>query len=281
MEERERNDRDAVAKRRTVTSASAREPAGNLGPEFELPMLEPITPELALIDPELARHARARLPDMAKQGRDHRRIEEPERERPTGLSYSSLFELAALDAPVALEATETWPAYAGRRRRKRVTIAATAMLLLAALAAGVVVANEGVRDRVEGLRDRVPLLRDVWTSPAATPAQPRARTSAVRTQSTRSAATVSKAPAIRPRAFAWVPSPRATHYRVRFFAGARTIFVAWPVRARLTLPREWTYQGHRYRLSPGRYRWEVEPGYGRRGHGRYGKAIVRARLVVH
>jgi hypothetical protein len=52
-------------------------------------------------------------------------------------------------------------------------------------------------------------------------------------------------------------------YRVELVKGARRIFAATTSTARLSLPNEWSYEGRRYRLVAGRYRWYVWPLYGR------------------
>ncbi len=45
-------------------------------------------------------------------------------------------------------------------------------------------------------------------------------------------------------------------------------------------PRKWKFQGRRYRLKPGKYRWYVWPGLGRRKAGRYGHMIGSGTFVV-
>jgi hypothetical protein len=60
----------------------------------------------------------------------------------------------------------------------------------------------------------------------------------------------------------------------------RRVFSAWPLRARLKLPRAWTYHGRRYKLRPGTYRWYVWPGRGRLAAGRYGKLLGASSFVV-
>ena len=53
----------------------------------------------------------------------------------------------------------------------------------------------------------------------------------------------------------------------------RRVYSAWPVRARLRLPRAWTYQGRRYKLRPGTYSWYVWPGRGPLSAGQYGSLL--------
>lgn len=48
----------------------------------------------------------------------------------------------------------------------------------------------------------------------------------------------------------------------------------------MQLPARWTYNGRRYRLTDGRYRWYVFPGYGRRADKRFGKLLGSSSFVV-
>ena len=70
----------------------------------------------------------------------------------------------------------------------------------------------------------------------------------------------------------WAPKRGASYYNVILTQGRR-VFSAWPVQARLQLPRAWKYRGHRYKLRPGTYSWFVWPGYGSLSAGRYGKML--------
>jgi hypothetical protein len=54
----------------------------------------------------------------------------------------------------------------------------------------------------------------------------------------------------------------------------------WPVQASLQLRPTWRFDGHRYRLKPGRYRWFVWPGFGKRRAAHYGRMIGRAKFLV-
>lgn len=78
----------------------------------------------------------------------------------------------------------------------------------------------------------------------------------------------------------WVPSERATYYNVQLWRGGRKILSRWPARARLPLQATWRYSGRSYRLSAGRYRWYVWPGYGPRAAARYGSLLGQATFVV-
>ena len=54
----------------------------------------------------------------------------------------------------------------------------------------------------------------------------------------------------RPPLLVWEKVRGASYYNVILIRGRR-VFSAWPLRARLRLPRAWTYHGRRYKLPPG------------------------------
>jgi hypothetical protein len=80
-------------------------------------------------------------------------------------------------------------------------------------------------------------------------------------------AQVTKAPLL-----VWAPKRGASYYNVILTRGRR-VLSAWPVHARLQLPRAWKYRGRHYKLRPGTYSWFVWPGYGSLSAGRYGKML--------
>jgi hypothetical protein len=77
----------------------------------------------------------------------------------------------------------------------------------------------------------------------------------------------------------WRSDKKATYYNVQVWRRGR-IFSAWPTRNSIKLTRTWTYHGRRYRLSPGRYRWYVWPGYGRHAQKNFGRLIGSSTFVV-
>ncbi len=82
-----------------------------------------------------------------------------------------------------------------------------------------------------------------------------------------------------PPVLSWTPVPGATYYNVQLYRDG-TVLSTWPTKPQLQLSRTWRYEGHRYRLKPGRYRWYVWPGFGRRTADRYGHEIGRGTFVV-
>ena len=64
-------------------------------------------------------------------------------------------------------------------------------------------------------------------------------------------------------------------------ANGRKLLSAWPGKARLELERAWRFDGHRFRLKPGRrYTWLVWPGRGKRSRNDYGPLIGRGTFTV-
>jgi hypothetical protein len=80
--------------------------------------------------------------------------------------------------------------------------------------------------------------------------------------------------------FVWLPVRGASHYKVEFFRSGRKVFEATTAKARLVLPRRWTFNGRRFEVTPGNYRWLVRPGFGARSNARYGTTIVASRWAV-
>jgi hypothetical protein len=95
-------------------------------------------------------------------------------------------------------------------------------------------------------------------------------------------ALLSPAPAERvtaPPTLSWTPVKKATYYNVQLIRGRR-VLSAWPARPGFRLRRTWTYNGRRYRLRPGVYRWYVWPGLGRRSAADFGRLLGSSTFVV-
>jgi hypothetical protein len=71
----------------------------------------------------------------------------------------------------------------------------------------------------------------------------------------------------------WTPVRNARYYNIQLFRAGRKILSAWPTKPRYRLKLRWRYGGERHRLTPGRYRWIVWPGYGPRTRADYGRKI--------
>ena len=77
----------------------------------------------------------------------------------------------------------------------------------------------------------------------------------------------------------WAPTKGAQYYNVQLVRGKK-ILSAWPGTNQFRLPRSWVYQGHRYRLHRGVYRWYVWPGLGRQELARYGTLMGSHTFVI-
>jgi hypothetical protein len=78
----------------------------------------------------------------------------------------------------------------------------------------------------------------------------------------------------------WRPVARASYYNVQLWRNGRKILTAWPARTQLRVPSSWRYRGASYRLTPGRYRWYVWPGFGARSAARYGRLLGQSTFVI-
>jgi hypothetical protein len=105
---------------------------------------------------------------------------------------------------------------------------------------------------------------------------------------TEAAAITPSAPLVSPKAgavvsapprLAWRPVPKATYYNAQVWRNGR-IYSTWPKGTSVQLKRTWVYKGRRYKLTPGRYRWYVWPGYGARAKKKFGPLIGASSFVV-
>jgi hypothetical protein len=247
----------------------------------------PVTPELALVDPELASRERERLPE-----RPGRTI--------AGGEAGAAVSLEAAARPAATTAQAPAPTRRRRRRRRLLQLLAVAGMGIVTVLAIVYLrsrdpqhVSSGRPSPVTASTSVVPTQVHISTrNPTATGvAHPKqkpttkpkpVRKPQERTRPRRATKPDSKRPPVAAsgRAFAWVPVSRASYYLVEFYRGRHEILRAEPSVARLVLPPSWSFGGRRYSFTPGRYRWSVRPGFGRPARHRYGKPIVQAKLVI-
>ena len=278
----------------------ARQRSDSAGEARETISAEPLTPELVLVDPDLARRAREQLPDrepeprrttgesipspvtslldpdLARRGREQPPDREPEPRRTTGeaIPYPVTPRLVVVQPdPSTFERRLKPPPR--KRRRGRILI----LLILAAAAVTGIVLVPSLRHIVWESREVavVPPVRKPAPPPHASSSTPD-KAKPKETVKPKARVAPRSAPSHRP--FAWVAVPKATYYLVRFYRGSQEIFEARPSAPRLSLPPKWVFKGHRYSLTPGSYRWVVQAGFGRPTEARLGQPIVSAKLVV-
>ena len=88
--------------------------------------------------------------------------------------------------------------------------------------------------------------------------------------------------------FTWRPVASARYYNFQLFRVLRAggvervqkVMSAWPVTNRFRLRATWRFEGRRYRLVAGTYRWFVWPGFGARADARYGVVLGERTFVV-
>ena len=213
-----------------------------------------VSPELALVDPELAAWARTRLPDPVD-----------------ALAAQAFRRLTAVPSG------EPHPAAATRDRSEkggvRVLVGVAAALVVTLLLADV---------RVEvgktGASAEAPLAPGEPPQALATGAQSQQGAAPRGSSSTTVPPSANPSPpATQPRQLAWAPTPGAEGYHVELYRDNTRIFVAETQRPVVILPARWTLNGTVRTLAPGDLRWYVWPLVdGRRAT----SAIVQATLTI-
>jgi hypothetical protein len=77
----------------------------------------------------------------------------------------------------------------------------------------------------------------------------------------------------------WIPVRRATYFNLQIVRG-RKVLSTWPAVSSFRLRRTWMFNGRRFRLRPGVYRWYVWPGYGQISASHYGRLLGSSTFVV-
>jgi hypothetical protein len=261
-------------------------------PRTTSPELGPVTPELVLIDPELARAARALLPDLP-------------RAIPTQSVVANSRD-ADQFAFVEVLRSSVEPAGAEKALQPRAglgRVAVAGVVGLALLAAVLVRSEWRSTPRQESTFTAAPPARSpvppasARTDPASTPAVP-GQTTPAPTPSTPTTppvpapsspasdppappATTSEpaAPVPPGQTFVWAAAPGSAAYEFQLFRGNARIFRARALEPRLELPGRWRQGGRTQTLTPGTYRWYVWP-ISSRTKQQSDVAIVQARLVI-
>jgi hypothetical protein len=218
-----------------------------------------VSPELVLVDPDLARVAIMALPDRFQQ-----------RVVPRA-AFAPTYLVEMPPAAVPLASPKSW-----WRPGSRAALAfAGAMTVIVLLLADV---------RVEVGRKEAAAEPPTTTTPSpptqpsrtgAKPSSPAQQPRAPRVATKRHAPTQAAQP--QERRLAWAPVPGVDGYRVELFRGPDRVFVRDTTRPDVTVPGTWTFEHARESLRPGEYRWivwSVSAGL------RSSQAIVQSKLVV-
>ena len=81
-------------------------------------------------------------------------------------------------------------------------------------------------------------------------------------------------------ALRWNADKSATYYNLQLYKGRKKVLSTWPLGTSFRLPKSWSYEGHRYKLTRGTYRWFVWPGRGARARAQYGPLLGSSSFVV-
>lgn len=243
---------------------------------------EPISPELAMIEPAIAAVAPVRpnvsIPIPARTTADA----EPEASRtPPPRPANSKAEPKPGPAPAASVSADSDDATPPRRQRRRRRLSFLWVSLCAVLvAAGVLfLPTNRWLDAAHIHLGQSQSGAPIAVSPGERSLRPAgaARVGTLRASTT---ATQVRLTPLQPHAFGWVRVPNATYYRVRFFRDGREVLEAHPSQPRLVLAAHWRFHGRQYRLDRGRYRWIVQAGFGAPSAKRYGKTLVIADWIA-
>jgi hypothetical protein len=273
--------------------------------------VEPLTPELALVDPELARLARDRLPPhgtVLNSRAGHSSVSDVDDEH---LAERASRDRASRDENVArpehsfgaassvppgaqselnTASREAAPRAPSRKRWRRRAALATLGVVVSFAGVYAFAPDSTVREEVPSQAPKkAPPRIDLNGKAPAPPKQPppangkgASKVSRHPTAlGTRTTGPNSARPSTFPtRVFIWPAISHATFYKVEFFRRGREVFKALSSRARLKLPSRWVYQRRTYRLEAGVYSWKVSPAFGPRSRLRYGNPIIRSTWVA-
>jgi len=212
-----------------------------------IPPSSAVSPELALIDADLARELRARLTDPAP----------PSPQPVVETAHAQAALVGPLRQEIEPEPRQPTPVTGRRSRKLRVL----GLVALGALLT-VFVRNEArpsALDRIAGVA-----------------AGPNARAQTPE-QGVPAGAAAGSTPA--GQTFVWAAEPGTAAYEFQLFRGDDRIYRARVTAPRLVLPGRWRQGARSYALTAASYRWYVWPISARTG-GQAESATVQARLVV-
>ena len=240
--------------------------------EFQELSPELVSPELALVDPELARRERRRLSEQASRTGLRAVPAAPQPIMPDPgvmIAPGPLAPPSPDPSPSPRAISVNASSFPGSSRASAVLTVpryrrAALVLTTCALtvAAGLLVAPRGEpgEQAAADLPARVTAAKDVRSS--ASPPLPVSHAAATTAAKT----------------LAWAPASGAVGYEVQLFRGARRVLLMRTSRPSLQLGSSWRYEGRLVRRQGGTYRWYVWPLF--QGNRRASAAIVQTRVVI-
>jgi hypothetical protein len=254
---------------------------------------DPISPELALVDPELARRARARLDSLDQPAS---RAPDFDGEQKSAVAPRSDTRATSRRGRVVFAALAVMAGLAGAGfTAAKLTGEKSRVLARGSLPGGsVVVRPQETSESTGTALQQKPATRAHAALGAgadrrrARPGASKASRAGLKEKRSASSGNAGTPPSSASQVggptapvFSWVAVRGATYYDFELFRGAERVFTGRPREPRLTLPSAWTYAGRRFTRAPGSYRWLVRPVFHANTTTRYGPAIVSAKLVLH
>ena len=205
-------------------------------------IVEDISPELVLVDPELAKFARSRLPAPATTTHRHR-----DRDAQDIRPVAAIFSKTPRPHRIKQSAS----------RRALIGVAAVTMLVLLLFDLHVEVGDRSPSSAVsEPPETIIPATAAQSSTALSTPVRPSPVTPAPAKSSPRNR---EKQEATAARSFAWAPTEGASGYYVEFFRGGTRVYAGETTGATVEVPARWRYLGVARSFRPGTYRWYVWP----------------------
>jgi hypothetical protein len=224
-----------------------------------------ITPELALVDPELAAIARRTLPEP--DDTLSRVISVETRPPPGGHPFQGPHEVGP-----GSEQSPRW------RLRLPALAAAAAVVVSVTIAA---VHEERAARPGAVAPPAVALGESMSTKPTTDPGQAESQAASrpprKPAQTSGRSAGGGRPETPRSRSFAWAPVAGASGYSVELYRGSERVFASTARGAQIEIPATWNSGGRAHRLVPGEYRWYVWPIVAGK---RAATAIVQTNLTV-
>jgi len=217
-----------------------------------------VSPELVLVDPDLARVAIMALPDRFQQ-----------RVVPRA-AFAPTYLVEMPPAGVALASPSWW-----RPGGRAALVFAGAMTVVVLLLADVRVEVGRKEAAAEPPTTTTPSPPTQPSGTGAKPSSPAQQPREPRVATRRHTRTQAAQP--QERRLAWAPVPGVDGYRVELFRGPDRIFVRDTTHPDVTVPGTWTLEHARESLRPGEYRWIV---WSITAGVRSNQAIVQSKLAV-